>query len=108
MSRRDRRLPQTISENSEDRSDSSCRRNDVSSGIVYQTVSYDADDEKSSGSSLPTREPHPPLQSPPRKKIAFKRKKPVKPAAAAVVEDTDQLAAESSVTLVTNHKKPAL
>jgi len=96
MSRKDlsRQRP-TTAENPEDRSDSSCRRNDVSPGIIYQTESYDADDEKSSGSSLPTRESHPLLQSHPRKKFALKRKKLVKPATAEV-EDIDQLSVDSS------------
>lgn len=109
MSRRDRRQLPTIPDNFEDRSESFCRSNDnIGSGTVYQTVSYDADDEKSSGSSLPTREPHPLMQSLPRKKIALKRKKPVKPGAAAFVEDTDQLAVDSPVTLVTNQNKTVL
>lgn len=105
MSRRDRKQQPTIPENSENRSESSCRSIDVMSGTVYQTVSYDADDEKSFGSSLSTRDTHPQLQSPPRKKIALKRKKLVKPAA---VEDSYQLAVDSSVTLVTNDKKSVL
>lgn len=109
MSRRDLKPQPTAPENQEDRSESSCHRNVVSPGIVYQTVSYDADDEKSSGSSLYAREPNPPLQSPPRKKMGGKRKKPVMEPAVAAVEDIDQPAVNSSAaTLVPDHDKSLL
>jgi len=105
MSCKDLRKQQpTTPENPEDRSDLSYRRNDVSSGIIYQTESYDADDEKSSGSSMSARESHPLLHSPPRKNFVLKRKKPLKPVAAEV-EDIDQLSVDSSVTFVPDHNK---
>jgi len=101
MSRRDGGQRPTTPENAED------RRNDVS-GTIYQTVSYDADDEKSSGSSLPTRAP-PDLQHPcARKKNVAKKKKLAKPAGAVTADDVDQLVVDSSALFVPDNNKTVL
>jgi len=100
MSRRQRPI---TPENPED------HRDDVLPGTIYQTVSYDADDEKSSGSSLPTRtQPAALLHPSPRKKNVVKKKKLVKPAEAVVVDEVDQLVVDTSAPLVSNNKKTVL
>jgi len=93
MSRKDRGLRRTTPDNPVDHGDESSRRssNDdaLSTSVYLQTVSYDADDEKSSGSSLTA--PHPMLRPPPpRKKNAAKRKKVAKPSAVAVEDNVDR------------------
>lgn len=101
MSRRDGGQQPTTSENVED------RRNDVS-GTIYQTVSYDADDEKSSGSSLPTRAPPDLLHPCARKKNVAKKKKLPKPAGAVIADDVDQLVIDTLTPFVTDNNKTVL
>ncbi|KAF0762871.1 Uncharacterized protein FWK35_00014051 [Aphis craccivora] len=101
MSRRDGGQRSTTPEYAED------RRSDIS-GTIYQTVSYDADDEKSSGSSLPTRTPPDLLYPCARKKNVAKKKKLAKPAGAVTADDVDQLIVDTSVLFVSDNNKIVL